>query len=180
MVKATRIIIVPETHWDREWYLPFQEYRARLVIMMDKLLKILKTDPNYKNFTFDGQTIILEDYLEVRPNKEAEIAKYVKERRLSIGPMYILPDMFLISGESMIRNLIIGHKIAEKFGRVMKAGYIPDPFGHFAQVPQILSGFELPSVLFWRGFGNEFEEKELNMEFKWNAPGNSSSVIAIH
>ncbi len=178
-MKANNIIVVPETHWDREWYLPFQEFRARLVIMMDKLLYILKTDQDYKNFTFDGQTIILEDYLEVRPEKEEEIKKYVKQGRLSVGPMYVLPDEFLVSGESLIRNLLIGHQISRKFGRVMKAGYIPDPFGHIAQLPQILQGFEIPSVLFWRGFGNEFEENNLNMEFTWWAPGNTISILAI-
>lgn len=179
-MKANNIIIVPETHWDREWYLTFQEFRARLIIMMDKLLEILRTDPNYKSFTFDGQTIVLEDYLEVRPERVEEIKRYVKEGRLSIGPMYVLPDEFLVSGESLIRNLIIGHQIARKFGRVMKAGYIPDPFGHVAQLPQIIQGFEIPSILFWRGFGNEFEENNLNMEYIWNAPGNAASLIGIH
>ncbi|GAH16398.1 unnamed protein product, partial [marine sediment metagenome] len=178
-MKANHIIIVPETHWDREWYLPFQEYRAKLVILMDKLLDILRSDPDYKNFTLDGQTIPLEDYLEVRPDREEEIKKYVKEKRLSIGPMYVLPDEFLVSGESMIRNLLIGHQIARKFGFVMKAGYIPDPFGHIAQLPQILKGFEIPSVLFWRGFGDEFENLNLNIEFWWNSPGNASTILAI-
>ncbi|MFX1418935.1 MAG: alpha-mannosidase [Promethearchaeota archaeon] len=179
-MKANNIIIVPETHWDREWYIPFQEFRARLVLMMDKLLYILKTDPDYSCFVLDGQTIPIEDYLEVRPEWEEEIKKYVKQGRLSIGPMYVLPDEFLVSGESLIRNLLIGHHIAYQFGSIMKAGYIPDPFGHIAQIPQILKGFEIPSILFWRGFGNEFEENNLNMEFIWNAPGKSSSILAIH
>ena len=179
-MKANHIIIVQETHWDREWYLPFQEYRARLILLMDKLLEIFRVDPEYRNFTLDGQTIPLEDYLEVRPDCEDEIKKYVKEKRLSIGPMYVLPDEFLVSGESLIRNLLIGHQIAKKFGGVMKAGYIPDPFGHIAQLPQILKGFEIPSVLFWRGFGNEFEDLDLNIEFKWNSPGNSSSILALY
>ncbi|MFX1570028.1 MAG: alpha-mannosidase [Promethearchaeota archaeon] len=178
-MKANKIIIVPHTHWDREWYLTFQEFRARLVIMMDKLLHILKTDPDYKNFTLDGQVIPLEDYLEVRPEREEEIKKYVKQGRLSIGPMYVLPDEFLVSGESIIRNLTIGHQIAKRFGRVMKVGYIPDPFGHIAQLPQILQGFEIPSVMFQRGFGNEFEENNLSMEFKWKAPGEAASILAI-
>lgn len=180
MVKAEKIFLVSETHWDREWYLPFQEFRAELVLMIDKLLKILANNSDYSNFTFDGQTIPLEDYLEVRPEKRAIIKKHVQENRLSIGPMYILPDEFLISGESLIRNLLFGHKYAKKFGKVMKAGYIPDPFGHIAQLPQILNGFEIPSVIFWRGFGNEFEENNLNMEFRWNAPGMASSILAIH
>lgn len=175
-----KIIITPETHWDREWYLPFQEYRAKLVLMMDQLLYILRTDPNYANFTLDGQTIPLEDYLEVQPSKEEELKKYIKEGRLSIGPMYILPDEFLVSGESMIRNLMLGHKISIKYGKPMNAGYIPDPFGHFAQMPQILSGFEIPSILFARGFGDEFEKLGLNMEFIWEAPGNAADVLGIH
>ncbi|MCJ7649879.1 MAG: glycoside hydrolase, partial [Candidatus Lokiarchaeota archaeon] len=179
MVKSNHIIIVPETHWDREWYLTFQEYRAKLVLLMDKLLNILKTDPSYRNFMLDGQVIPLEDYLEVRPDLEKEIKTYVMENRLSIGPMYVLPDEFLVSGESLIRNLQIGYQLSQKFGRVMKAGYIPDPFGHIAQLPQILSGFELPAVLFWRGFGNEFEDNDLNVEFWWNAPGNAASILGV-
>ncbi|MFX1323225.1 MAG: glycoside hydrolase family 38 C-terminal domain-containing protein, partial [Promethearchaeota archaeon] len=109
-----------------------------------------------------------------------ELKKYIRERRLSIGPMYVLPDEFLISGELLIRNLLIGNQIAKKFGRVMKAAYIPDPFGHIAQLPQIISGFEIPSIIFERGFGNEFEENNLNMEFIWESPGNAASVLAIH
>ncbi len=179
MVNSTHIIIVPETHWDREWYLPFQEYRARLVLMMDKLMNILKTDPSYKNFMLDGQVIPLEDYLEVRPELKQEIRTYIIENRLSIGPMYVLPDEFLVSGESLIRNLQIGYQLSQKYGKVMKAGYIPDPFGHIAQLPQILSGFELPAVLFWRGFGNEFEDNNLNVEFWWNSPGNAASILGV-
>ncbi|MFX1442752.1 MAG: alpha-mannosidase [Promethearchaeota archaeon] len=179
-MKANKIIIVPTTHWDREWYMTFNEFRAYLVIMMDKLLDILKNDLNFKNFTIDGQVIPLEDYLEVRPEKKEMIEKFVKEDRLSIGPMYVLPDEFLVSGESIIRNLMLGHIIGRKFGKVMKAGYIPDPFGHIAQLPQILQGCEIPSMLFMRGFGNEFEENNLNMEFIWNAPRNSASILTIH
>ena len=179
-MKANNIIIVPETHWDREWYLTFQEFRAKLVIMLDKLLNILRTNPNYRNFTLDGQTIPIEDYLKVRPERKEEIKKYVKEGRLSIGPMYVLPDEFLISGESLIRNLLIGYQYATKFGRVMKTAYIPDPFGHIAQLPQIVSSFDLSSIIFERGFGNEFEENELNMEFIWESPGKAASILAIH
>jgi len=148
--------------------------------MMDKLLHILKTDPNYQNFTFDGQIIPIEDYLEVRPNAEEDIKRFVKEQRLSIGPMYVLPDEFLISGESLIRNFMFGIAKAREFGRAMKVAYIPDPFGHIAQSPQIVSGFDLSSIIFERGFGDEFEEYELNMEFIWKAPGNAASVLGIH
>ena len=147
---------------------------------MDKLIDILEKDENYSSFTLDGQVIPLEDYLEVRPEMEDKIRTFIKQKRLSIGPMYVLPDEFLVSGESFIRNLSIGYHLSQKFGGVMKVGYIPDPFGHIAQIPQILSEFELPAVLFWRGFGNEFENNKLNIEFKWNAPGNAVSILGIH
>ena len=175
-----KMIITPETHWDREWYLPFQSYRAKLVLLLDKLLDMIKINPDYANFTFDGQTVILQDYLEVRPEREAELMEAIKNRKISVGPMYILPDEYLVSGESMIRNLLLGHKIANKFGKVMKSAYIPDPFGHFAQLPQILSGFELPTILFARGFGNSFDDLNLDMEFQWNSPGKAASIIGIH
>jgi 2-O-(6-phospho-alpha-D-mannosyl)-D-glycerate hydrolase len=173
-----KIVITPETHWDREWYLPFQEFRGRLVQLMDQLLHILKKDPDYANFTLDGQTVCLEDYLEVR-DKEDELKKHISEGRISVGPWYVLPDEYLVSGESLVRNLMLGHEIANRFGRVMKAGYVPDPFGHIAQMPQIMAGFEIPSFLFSRGFGNEYDNQHLNSEFIWKAPGDAAEVLGI-
>ena len=61
----------------------------------------------------------------------------------------------------------------------MKCAYIPDPFGHISQLPQILAGFELKTMMFMRGFGNEFVDNNLNMEFLWRAPGNAASIIGI-
>lgn len=173
------VIITPETHWDREWYLPFQSYRAKLVLLFDRLLKILDEDPDFTNFTCDGQAIMLQDYLEVRPSNEEKIRKYTQSGRISIGPFFILPDEYLVSGESIIRNLMLGIKIGRNFGNVMDCAYIPDPFGHIAQLPQILSGFDLSTMMFARGLGNEFIDNELNMEFLWKSPGESSSIIAV-
>ncbi|HHE75496.1 MAG TPA: glycoside hydrolase, partial [Candidatus Aciduliprofundum boonei] len=147
-----KIHIVSHTHWDREWYLPFQIFRARLVKMIDSLLNILSKEADFRYFTLDGQTIVLEDYLEIRPDKAEELKKRIKEGRILIGPWYILPDEFLVSGESLIRNLILGEKIARKFGRVMRIGYTPDTFGHIEEMPQILRGFEIDNFVFWRGY----------------------------
>ncbi len=177
MSKKYTLALVPETHWDREWYSPFQEFRIRLVKLTDKLLEILENDPRYVSFTFDGQTVVLEDYLEIRPQSREKIEKFVREERLFVGPWYVLPDEFLVSAEATVRNLMIGHYISGSFGRTMKAGYIPDPFGHISQLPQILAGFGINSALFMRGVGNEGDE--LNTEFWWEAP-DGSKVLAIH
>ena len=177
MSKDYTLILVPETHWDREWYSTFQEFRIRLVRLTDKLLDILDKDPEYKSFTFDGQTVVLEDYLEIRPQERERLGKYVKEGRLLVGPWYILPDEFLVSGEATIRNLMIGRRIAEVFGRVMNVGYIPDPFGHISQLPQILKGFGIPNTYFWRGMGDEADR--MQSEFWWAAP-DGTTILAIN
>lgn len=169
--------VVPHTHWDRAWYLPFEEFRIRLVRVFDKLLRIYRTNPRFSAFTFDGQTVVLEDYLEIRPENRKVIRRLVREGKLAIGPWYVLPDEFLVSGEAVIRNLMIGHQIANQFGRVMKVGYIPDPFGHISQMPQILNGFGITSLIFSRGSGQKV--RDAGLVFKWFAPDGRSSVYAI-
>jgi mannosylglycerate hydrolase len=178
MARKYTAVVVPETHWDRAWYSTFQQFRMRLVKLADKLIQILNDDPRYESFTFDGQTIVLEDYLEIRPEMEHELKRLIQEDRIFVGPWYILPDEFLVSPEAIVRNLMIGHMIAEKFGKVMKVGYIPDPFGHISQLPQILQGFGIDSAIFMRGMGDEGES--LGSEFLWYAPDGKTSVLAVH
>nr|MBC7244599.1 hypothetical protein [Chloroflexota bacterium] len=167
----TTCIIVSHTHWDREWYEPFQRFRLRLVRLMDKLLHILESDPEYRYFTLDGQTIVLEDYLEIRPEREHALRKYIQEGRLLIGPWYILPDEFLVSGEALVRNLLLGDQAARRFGPKMMVGYTPDPFGHISQLPQILRGFRIDCAVLCRGLGDE------PVELLWQAPDGSTVLL---
>ena len=169
--------LISHIHWDREWYRTFQDSRAKLVKTIDKLLLLLDSNPDYRYFVLDGQAVILEDYLEIHPEKEGLLKKCVSQRKLFVGPWYTLPDEFLVSGESIIRNLMLGHKISSRFGRVMKVGYVPDQFGHISQLPQILRGFDIDSAVFSRGLGDEGET--LGSEFVWRAP-DGSKVLAIH
>ncbi len=176
MISKKNAYIISETHWDREWYLTFEQFRAKLVRLTDKLLRILDTDNNFRHWIFDGQTIVLEDYLAVKPYEKEHLEKYIRNGRIHVGPWYILPDEFLISGESIIRNLLRGYKIAKSFGKVMKVGYVPDPFGHISQMPQILQGFGINSFIFTRGMDDRGEE--LGTDFWWEAP-NGSKVLAV-
>lgn len=164
--------VISHTHWDREWYQTFQQFRLRLVHLIDQLLDILAEDCEFKHFMLDGQTIVLDDYLQMRPEKEAVLRKYVQEGRILIGPWHILPDMFLVSPEAHIRNLLSGARTAGKLGPKMPVGYIPDPFGHPGQIPQILRGFNIEAACLWRGVS------DLPVELWWEAPDGSRVFLA--
>ncbi len=173
MTGQLNIILVPHTHWDREWYQTFQQFRIRLVHAVDSLLDILDRDPRFTHFMLDGQTIVLDDYLEVRPEQEERLKKYTRSGRIQVGPWYLQPDEFLVSGESLVRNLQIGLRRAAEFGEPMRAGYVPDCFGHIAQLPQILRGFGIDSAVFWRGVGAEARKSE----FFWVAPDGTRVLV---
>src|SRR6478609_7122771 len=146
------IHVVSHTHWDREWYLTHEQFRFRLVALIDRLLDLLDSDPSYKYFHLDGQTIVLEDYLEIRPEQETRLRAQIAAGRILIGPWYDMPDEFLVSGESLIRNLMRGHRISREFGvDPWKNGYICDIFGHIAQMPQIFNGFGIRHAVLGRG-----------------------------
>ena len=164
--------IISHTHWDREWYLPFEQFRIRLVDMMDNLLEILENDAEYR-FHLDAQTIVIEDYLEIRPHRRADVERFVKQGRLLIGPWYVQNDFHLTSGEATVRNLLIGTEIAEEYGEKHKVGYAADQFGICSQLPQILNGFGIDSCVFGRGYGRG------ERQFYWKTE-DGSKVLCEH
>ena len=143
--------VISNTHWDREWRYPFQRNRQMLVDMLDSVLDILEKEPKYKAFHLDSQSIVIEDYLEVRPQKENQIKELVEQKRLFIGPWYVLPEQFQVGGENLIRNLLLGHKTSNKYGRVSKIGYSPFSWGQISQLPQIYKEFAIELIMFYRG-----------------------------
>jgi len=159
------IHIVPHTHWDREWYLPYQEFRIRLTRLVGKLLTILEQDPEYASFHLDGQSSVLDDYLEVHPDDRERLERYIAEGKIKVGPWYVQPDESLVSGESLIRNFQLGIRIAEEMGGSQRFGYLPDMFGHISQMPQILAGFGMKKAIFWRGLGDIVANSDT--ELKW-------------
>ena len=176
--------VISHTHWDREWYMPFEKFRIRLVELIDNLMDVLIAYPEFI-FHLDAQTIILEDYLEIRPYMKSVLQEHVKEGRLLIGPWYIQNDFYLTSGEATIRNLLIGSSIAEDMGKCSQAGYVPDQFGLISQLPQILNGFGLDNCIFGRGYsffekeGNELKPKAIPSELLWEG-SDGTKVLAIY
>ncbi len=160
------VAIVPHTHWDREWYSPFQTFRLRLVDLLDEFLPALEDDLSYARFLLDGQMAVVDDYLEVRPEAEPALRRLAATGRVAMGPWYTLPDEFLVSGETHIRNLQLGLERAAGFGGAMDVGYLPDMFGHIAQMPQILSQFGFGHTVVWRGVPSAVDRTA----FWWSAP----------
>lgn len=161
-------VFVPHTHWDREWYEPFQVFRYRLVVELDRLIETAEADPEFR-FTLDGQTAAIQDYLEMRPENEARVRALVESGRLALGPWLILLDEFLCTGETIVRNLRLGIEGATALGGAMAVGYLPDMFGHVAQMPQILRRAGIEHAALWRGVPGSVP----GHRFLWQAPDGS-------
>lgn len=174
-MSTQHLILVPHTHWDREWYRTQEQFRYRLVQLLDGLLDTLEKDSGFRHFTLDGQSILVDDYLEVRPGARERLAKLVREGRILIGPWYVLPDEWLVSGEALIRNLRLGLRKARELGSPMNLGYVPDQFGHIGQLPQILAGFGLEAAALWRGVGADVDETL----FLWEGP-DGTSIFTVY
>lgn len=170
------ILLVSHFHWDREWYRSFEVFRGRLVDAIDAVLDLVAADPGFR-FVLDGQAIVLEDYLEIRPERRAELVAGLAAGRLAAGPWYVQPDSLLPGGETHVRNLLVGRAVAGDLGPVSAVGYVPDSFGHPAQFPQLLAGFGLDPFVYWRGNGAELDP--LGSLYVWRAP-DGSTVRAWH
>jgi hypothetical protein len=170
-VEPVRVTLVPHTHWDREWYLPFEGFLAYLVPMMDGLIELL--DGGFPHFHLDGQTAVIDDYLVVRPEREPDIRRLAAAGKLSVGPWVTQMDEFLVSGESLVRNLERGLDRARELGGGPAVGYLPDQFGHVGQMPQILARAGIERAVVWRGVPREIDRTA----FVWEAP-DGSRVIA--
>lgn len=178
--------IVSHTHWDREWYMSFEEHRMRLVELMDTLIETMEAHPDYKYFHLDGQYIVIEDYLEIKPHMRDRLLKLIREDRIQIGPFYILQDEYLTSGEANVRNALYGIKLCKEIGaEPVMSGYFPDAFGNISQIPQILKGFNIDNAIFGRGVGSILADNKVSneaikkpSELIWSSP-DGSEVIGV-
>lgn len=162
-----KIIAYLHTHWDREWYRTFEEFRFRFFEVFEDIVQ--KLDRNeFPQFYLDGQTVLIDDLLEIAPGKKPLIKKLIKDKKIIIGPWYTLADEFLVSGESLIRNLLIGIQQSKEYGIEDFVGYLPDAFGHTAGMVDILSSFGIQNALLWRGVGNK------KSEFNWMSKSKNS------
>lgn len=171
---STKSHFIPNTHLDREWTLDFQHTRKMTVDFLDDLIEIMEKVPGYC-FLLDAQAVPLEDYFEIRPENKAIIGKYIKEGRINAGPWYSALDMNCISGESILRNMLYGHRLVEEYGEVMKVGYTPFGWGQCSQFPQIYRGFGIDVCFFYRGIT---KEQAPGAEFAWKGVDGSKVLCS--
>ncbi len=158
------------THWDREWYEPFQEYRMWLVELIDEAMDLMETEPEFRCFHLDGQAVVLEDYLDIRPEQRQRFLEHLQSSRFQAGPWYNLPDEWLVSGESLVRNLARGRRVCRELGfEPMDFGYTPDQFGHIAALPMLMHGFGIAAGICWRGT----QDEHFPAQFTWVGPDGS-------
>ena len=168
--------VVSHTHWDREWYQPAEVFRQRLVALVDELID--DPPPVGQSFLLDGQAIVLEDYLAVRPDRRPALETLLGERRLEAGPWFVLADELIPGGEALVRNLLTGARVLRRLGASPPPVlYCPDSFGHPAALPTVASGFGFPLIVLWRGYGSaRFPSGDTAI---WAAP-NGDEVMLYH
>ena len=169
---AKKIIhLISGTHWDREWRHTAEQSKLRLMDLVDQIIELLETKDSYSSFVIDGGTIVLEDYLTIRPENKDRIVKLIKDGRIKIVNWYTLPETNTVAPESMVRNLLLGHQMAAEFGGGMKSGYTATSYGQPSQLPQLYNGFGIDTAIFYRGTNKHI----LTPLFNWE--GADGSVL---
>ena len=177
-MKKINMHIIPHMHWDREWYFTTEESRILLVNNLEEIMTRLETDENYKYYILDGQTAILEDYFEVKPEMIKRVEKLVQSGRFIIGPWYTQTDEIVVGAESITRNLLYGFKDCREIGvEPMKIGYLPDSFGQTEQLPAILNGFGITRSVIWRGASERHGTDKT--EFVWKSLDGSRIINQV-
>ncbi len=177
MKAVSRVHITPHMHWDREWYFTTEESRILLVNNMEEILTRLEQDDEYKYYVLDGQTAVLEDYFAVVPENRSRVKALVERGKLIIGPWYTQTDTTIVSGESIVRNLMYGMRDCMAFGEPMKIGYLPDSFGMSGQLPHIYNGFGITRTMFWRGCSERHGTDKT--EFLWQSQDGSEVTAQV-
>jgi alpha-mannosidase len=173
----TNVHIVNHTHWDREWYFTSMDALVLSDQLFSDAIEELKQHPE-ASFVLDGQLSILDDYLQLYPEKLTDIKKLIADKQLFIGPWYTQSDAFFASGESILRNAMIGIFESKKYGDYLPIGYLPDTFGFNAQIPVILKEVGLDSVIMWRGL--HLNKHVKSPYFKWASLNGKAVVTALN
>jgi hypothetical protein len=170
----SHIHVVAHTHWDQEWYFTLQDSNILASYNFAEVIATLEQDPSYTCYHLDGQMAVVEDFLGINPEYRQRLNTLVRDKRLFIGPWYSQTDTYNVHGESIIRNLKYGMLSAREHGHAMMVGYLPDTFGHNAQMPTLLRGCGIDNIVFWRGINHD--DQASKSQFIWRAPSGAEII----
>jgi mannosylglycerate hydrolase len=168
-----RLHVISNTHWDREWRYSLWKNRQMLMVLMDRLIELMEQNPEYKYFILDGQSVVVQDYLEMRPEQASRLKALIRAERIQVGPWYTLPHQFAVSGESLVRNLMLGIKKARDYGGACMIGYTVFSFGQVSQIPQIYAGFGIDKIMVCKRVS---KERAPACEFFWESPDGTRAL----
>lgn len=168
-----RLHVISNTHWDREWRYSLWRNRHMLVELIDSLIDLMEQHPEYRHYILDGQSVVVQDYLQFRPEKYDRLKKLINKGRIQVGPWYTLPHEYGVSGESLVRNLLIGMTMAQAYGQVCKIGYTVFSFGQISQLPQIYAGFGIDKIMVCKRVS---KTRAPNSEFLWESPDGTRAL----
>ena len=171
--KKSRLHVISNTHWDREWRYSVWTGSQMLVELLDRLIELMEKKSEYRHYILDGQSVVVQDYLKIRPQNRERLVKLIKEGRIQVGPWYTLPHQFAVTGESLVRNLLTGIKKSQEYGRVCKVGYTVFSFGQVSQIPQIYAGFDIDSIMTCKRVS---KERAPQCEFLWESPDGTRAL----
>lgn len=169
--RSAVVHVVTHTHWDREWYRTATAFGARLVELAAAAADQLD-EGRLPHLLLDGQTIVLSDLEELRPDLRARLEEHARAGRVTVGPWHVLADLALVDAESLVRNLLEGRRQGRAAGGGATVAYTPDLFGFPADLPTVLVGFGFSSAVVWRG------APPRPTRFRWRAP-DGSEVLAL-
>ncbi|MFA0412630.1 glycoside hydrolase family 38 C-terminal domain-containing protein [Vibrio renipiscarius] len=167
-----KVHVIPHTHWDREWYFTQQDSDVLATYNFTKVIETLEKQASYSCYHLDGQSSIVEDYLKVLPHMRERMSKLIRDKKLFVGPWYTQTDTYNVGAESIIRNLKYGMHIAQEMGHSMTVGYLPDTFGHNAQMPTLFKGMGIDNIVFWRGI--DYDQQVKKSHFHWQSAGDDT------
>lgn len=142
-IKERTFYLLGHAHLDMAWLWTLEETYEVAQRTFNSVLNLQK---NYEYLTFGHTTAYLYQWIEhQKPLLFRQIQQAVQNNQWEIlGGMWVEPDVNLISGESLVRQLLYGQKyFLEKFGKYNSVAWLPDTFGFPWQLPQILQQAEI-------------------------------------
>ncbi len=138
-IKQRQIYLVGHAHLDLAWLWAISETWE---VAKRTFTSVLQLQAEYPQLTFCHSTPAIYSHIEQHcPDLFAAIQKQVTAGSWEvIGGLWVEPELNLIDGESIVRQLLYGQRyVLEKFGKISTVAWLPDTFGFCATLPQILA-----------------------------------------